>query len=885
MRKKFVGILLIFLILAIFAPTTNNTAVLPLESKSMSSGDTWNTIVVGGGIGADWWDGNFTYTPDALGDNKSDIVQGHLTSDLTGLYVSINETGIAIGLNATTTEDWNGYLVFIDIDQGGHGSPDHSLGSQWTREGEFMNNFRPDYFFGAWGLADWDLFNYTDDAGANAWVDPVNGYSTNTTNVSISGGITVLHHEGFIQWSLLYPTLNSTHPVPTNAEIWLTAAAYGDDTFLNKEPADLLPESYLPASGEEINNYIVVELDTDGDMGPDLVAEPTVGWSGNEADNSFAGTMPQGFTLEFEFSVYWDSAHDHPNVTYKPLLKYRVYDDSAGTWGSEVSEGMVHQAGDYQSANDWHRFAMETTQYDTDDVIEWYCSSDFGDTSKHNVTIGPLPPVYTDFIGNINPSGGFILPGEIVNITALVEQFILDPTNASVRLYLHELPKSAINVTLYYELSNDTGTWHEADMEFDVRADQNDRFKTSIGSYPENTNITFYINATGTGNSSKTDNITIYILTPPPESQVFSMLDPEGDEYGVLPTNAVFIPGVHDILNFTVTANDWQTTFWFKVENVTDPGWGAGYFSMPIFAVMLDVAAGGSKASFGNTYVTTRTGWEFGFKVDGFVQAFYTPATLEDPQDSGTGIVVGTQLNFASDEYWLYFSVPAYLTDGSATSSWSYYVMMGNGDYNMFRDHKAAAGEWNFGGGDDGDSDPNYVDLLVPAGGDSEAVQDFITNSYDVATQTRAEILRVGPGISFIPDTTAPTLTITSPANESVYQLEGAETSKEVYIQWTVSDPTDATFSGMDKLELFVNGVIQTSVELGDTSFTVDLEAGNTTITINAYDIAGNVRSVKLILIVNPVPPPIPGFEFITILGVLTLAAISIYIHRRKRKR
>lgn len=867
------------------APAPKNIATEPVKSKMLSSGDTWNTITIGGGIGADWWDGNFTYTPDDGDDARDDPSLGSLNTDLTGLYVSINSTGIAFGLNATTNVTANGYLVFIDIDQGGHGSPDHSLGSQWTREGLFMNSFRPDYFFGAWGLANWDLFNYTDDAGANAWVNPSAGYSTNTTNSSISGDITVLHHEGFIRWSLLYPTGNATHPVPANAEIWAVAAAYGGTgpDFLNQEPADLLPDSYLPASGEEINNYIVVELDTDGDMSPDLVAEPTAGWSGNELDNSFGGTMPQGFTLEFELSVYWSGVHDHPNVTYAPLLKYRVYDYSAGTWGSEMSEGMVHKAGDYQSANDWHRFAMETTQFDENDTIEWYCSTGYGDTSKHNVTIGPLPPVYTDFIGNINPSGGFILPGYIVNITALVEQFLIDPANTTQRIFLHELPKSAINVTLSYELSNDTGTWHEVDMEFDARADQNDKYKVSIGSYPEGTNITFYIQATGTGNSSQTDNITIYILTPPPESQVFSMLDPEGDEYGVLPTNVVFIPGVHDILNFTVTGNIWQTTFWFKVKNVTDPGWGAGYFSMPIFAVMLDVAAGGSTASFGNTYVIPETGWEYGFKVDGFIQAYYTPGTVDDPQDSGTGMTVGTNLNFTSDDYWLYFTVPTFLTDGPATSSWSYYAMMGNGDYNQFRDHKAAAGEWNFGGGDDGDSDPNYVDLLVPAGGNSTFVQEFITNSYDVATQRRVTILRVGPGISFIPDTSAPTLKIISPPDGSVYQLSGTETSKEVFIQWTVSDPTDSTFSGLEKLELFVDGVIQTAVELGDVFFTVELDVGNHTITINAYDIAGNVRSVSLNLIVNSVVIT-PGFEFITFLGVLTLAAISIFIHKKRKK-
>ncbi|MFX0090774.1 MAG: glucodextranase DOMON-like domain-containing protein [Candidatus Hodarchaeota archaeon] len=879
MRKKFVGMLLICLVLALLTITPNNIAALPIESKLVVVSDpSWNDVTIDGAIGADWFDGNFTFTPDADDDARTDPTQGKLTSDLSGLYVAVNDTGIAIGLNATTTADANGYLVFIDIDQGGHGSPDHSLGSQWTRKAKFMNGFRPDYFFGGWGSANWDLFNYTDDVGSTAWVDPVAGYITSTGTVS-----TVIYHEGFIEWSMLYPTLNSTHPIPTNAEIWLVAIAYGDDTFLNKEPADLLPESYLPDTTEEVNNYIVIELDKDGNMVPALVPEPTVGWSGNEADNSFNGIMPMGMTLEIEYSVYWNGVNDHPNVTYQPLVKYRAYDNTTGTWGSEQSLVMVHKAGDYQGANDWHRIAFDTSVLEEDDIIEWYCSSSFGDTAKHNVTIGALPPVYTDYIGNINPSGGFVLPGNIVNITVQVEQYLIGPNNS--RIYLHKLPSSAINVTLYYETTASPGTWTQVDMEFDMTADQNDQYKTAIGSYAEGTNITFYIKATGTGNSTQTGNTTIFILTPPPESQIFTMLDPEGDEYGVLPVNALFFEGIHDILNFTVTGNDWQTTFWFKMQNVTDPGWGAGYFSMPLFAVMLDTATGGSTDSFGNAYVTTETGWEYGFKIDGWKQVYYTPATLATPQETGTGISVGTQLDFGTDNYWLYFSVPTSLTGGKATSSWAYYAMVGNGDYNMFRAHNAAAAEWNYGGGVDGDVDPNYNDLLVPSGGNSTAVQEFITNGYDVASQTRAEILRVGPGISFVADTTPPTLTITSPANNTSYNL--TDTTVSVTVQWTVSDPADATFSGMDKLELFVDGVIDTSVQLGDTSFTTSLGAGNHKITINAYDITGNVRSVSLFLTVNAAssvaPTTTPGFELIAIMGGI-VALTAIIIHRKKKK-
>jgi hypothetical protein len=836
-------------------------------------------VTIDGTIDTDWSDGNRTVTVDAP---NEDIWGAGDDWGLNSLRIAVNSTGIAFGLNASLASDANGFLLFIDIDKGGNGLTDHSLSSEWSRNAKFLNGFVPDYFFGTWGSADWALFNYTDNVGGAAWLDPaILDYGSKTGNQTASAGPSIFHYEGYIGWSLLYPSAATT--VPANAEIRVVAAMFGGGG--GDPPADLLPDSMnMGDPPEEVSNYLIVNVDSDGDGAPELPPEPTaVGWAGNEEDNSFSGIMPKGFIVDFKVSVWYEgSVHSHPNASYDPMLILRTYDDSAGTWSSNATYPMVHVAGDYQGNNDWHYRQIDTTPLDSDDIIEWLVKTSYGETAQHNITIGPLPPVDIGFVGNVQPSGGFILPNQLVNITVDVEQ-LLNGTD-------HVQKDVDTNVTLYYEIDN-TGGWLMKDFTFKGSAGtQNSQFNNTIGPYADGTNITYYVNVTN-NNTVVTGNFTIHILVPPPESTIFTMTDPMGDENGVYPTNEVFDPGFgyHDILNFTVTGNEWLTSFRFKIYNVTDPGWGGGHFSFPIFAVMVDTGAtGGSTESFGNTYVTVEEdhAWEYGFQVDNWIQRYYTPATLAEPQESGHGITTYTDLDFVNDEYWIGFQVPTYLTDGAATSSWSYVAMIGNGDYNQFRLYNAEVSEWNFGGGADGEYDPNYIDLLVPAGGNSTWVQEYITNGYDISSQTLATVLAVGPGISYVDDATKPTVTISSPADGSSYNITSG-TTYDVTVKWTTSDPDDSTFSGLAKLELFVDGVLEPSVSLGDTEATLSLEAGSHTIRINSYDNTGNFGSAEITVTITgqetttttTPPPAIPGLELLSILG---LVALAIIVRRKK---
>jgi len=85
-------------------------------------------------------------------------------------------------------------------------------------------------------------------------------------------------------------------------------------------------------------------------------------------------------------------------------------------------------------------------------------------------------------------------------------------------------------------------------------------------------------------------------------------------------------------------------------------------------------------------------------------------------------------------------------------------------------------------------------------------------------------------------DTVAPTLTITSPTAGA--QIDGSA----VAVAWNASD----SLSGIDHFEVSVDGGAFTSTGTIASASIGDLAAGNHTITVRAYDRAGNVREATI---------------------------------------
>ncbi len=846
MKKKLISLFLTvsFLIMAL--------AVYSPIYVAASDTTTHNDIVVDGVVGADWFDGNYTLT---LEDD---------TGELDSLYLALNQTGLAVALKANVLTDENGYLVYFDIDGEDSGLDIMDDAANYNlRNTAFENGFKPDFFLGAWGIAaGWDFFNTT------GWIGTY-GSNLNETNLP-----SMTTYEAFIPWIDFYPSGNSTHPVPANAQIGIAAMRAGADW----DPlVDAIPSN---TKVDTVDNHVILPIDSDGDMKPDLV-QPAIGWAGNEFDSSIGGIGVVGIPVDVAISVWYNNVHGFPNSSAWPEINYRVYDNSTDTWGSEMTELMFHKFGDYQGNNDWHRYSIDTGTYDNDDIVQYNISSSYGDTGTYNVTLGEMPPVDIGWLGNIDPTGGFILPDTSFDITFQVE-LLWNGTDTRVT------GDMGFDVTLNYTI-DDGANWVQQDFDWDAVAGQNAQYRVGLAGFPVNTNMTYTINITTNNDTEVTDPITLYILIPPPETGIFYMVDPEGDEYGVYPTEPNAFPedqrGLFDLLELNVSANVWGTTFRFHLANAYDPGWGAELWSHPIFGVMIDIEDGGATTALSNIYANTEADfpWDYGFQIEGWQQKFYTPTTLDDPQTSGHGITIAYEE--VSGEHWYSFNVPEMLIGAVADSTWTYFIVVGSGDTNEFRAHNAVAEDYRFGGGEDGNIDPNWVDILVPAGGNSTEIQEFITNDYDISTSAMTTLLAVGDGISYVEDSTNPTIDITAPVDGEEFNITEGETTTTITLTWTATDPDDATFSGIDRIEVFVNTVLEPII--GDGTVDLTLSNGTHTIVINVYDRRGNYATTTITITVNPAPeeedkPVIPGYGlfFLLIAGIGTVLVITKRIRK-----
>jgi hypothetical protein len=348
---------------------------------------------------------------------------------------------------------------------------------------------------------------------------------------------------------------------------------------------------------------------------------------------------------------------------------------------------------------------------------------------------------------------------------------------------------------------------------------------------------------------------TILIGIEPPKTEIFYMTDPGGDEWGTYPTDAAFDggPGLFDIMEFNVSANAYGTSFKLRLNNSVDPGWGAGNFSHQMFVILIDNAVGGTTEGVlaMNAEVQDEYPWDIGFYGDGFMVRYFTSETIAEPQTSGTGMT--STYEFVDGEHWYDVYVPETLIDGVADSTWKYYAMVASADYNDFRNHMAENGQWQFGGGDDSDYDPRWCDILVPASDDPVALQEFISSSYDVGSQTYAKMLAVGPGLTFETDTTVPLVSISAPATGATFTWDTGDTYT-TEVTYTASDPAQGTYSGLATVKVYVNTVLVP--EATSSPATVTLANGTNVIRVVATDKTGNTAYAEITVTVDDVREP-----------------------------
>ena len=356
---------------------------------------------------------------------------------------------------------------------------------------------------------------------------------------------------------------------------------------------------------------------------------------------------------------------------------------------------------------------------------------------------------------------------------------------------------------------------------------------------------------------------------------IFEMDDPEGDEYGIYPTDESFSPGsgLFDILHFAIGTKDDQLVVSIKFKELTNPWNSPRGFSHPLIHVYFDkdrVDGSGSTKSMENANVDidSRFAWEAMIKIDGW-EAFGAYANETEFQGvDGIGDAL---------EKTITITAPLSLI-GTPTEDWAYVVIVGSQDFSQFREVLAENGQWKFGGGDDGPYDPNVIDMLVPSGAD----QNEILTSYDVATQTRAKIPGVGPKVSFIGDTEAPVVTIKSPTEGQEFKA-GDDGVATINVNFTATDNQQ-----VDHIDVFLDNVLVYDDLPGNTtSVQLKVEPGTHTIVINAYDgkneETANFGTAKVtITVVSKEKGGFLSFDYTS--AFLAIAVISPIFLLRKRK-
>ncbi|MGE5554626.1 MAG: glucodextranase DOMON-like domain-containing protein [Betaproteobacteria bacterium] len=209
------------------------------------------------------------------------------------------------------------------------------------------------------------------------------------------------------------------------------------------------------------------------------------------------------------------------------------------------------------------------------------------------------------------------------------------------------------------------------------------------------------------------------------EKPVFEMADPSGDDRGPgtyrYPLDASFLPGTFDLRRFRVSMDATSVHFRLTFGAVPNP-WGApegfGYQRVDIYLV-----TGSGKGSLtparpgANVRFAPGQGWNYLVRCAPWRGSRVEAAA--PPESGATPSPVTYPLRieaFREGEDTVHLVVPRSALD-TPGRRWRYYVLVGGYDAfgpDEYRPVTAEGGRWVFGGGRDGNAEPNVLDLLAP---------------------------------------------------------------------------------------------------------------------------------------------------------------------------
>ncbi len=223
-----------------------------------------------------------------------------------------------------------------------------------------------------------------------------------------------------------------------------------------------------------------------------------------------------------------------------------------------------------------------------------------------------------------------------------------------------------------------------------------------------------------------------------PQKTVINMVvdDPKGDDYGpgtyTYPTNSVFKKGDFDLWKFALTSTGNGYEMKWVIGNI-DNCWGSpNGLSKQTLIVFIDNAEGGTTQGLEglNAMTTEDFKWDVALQIEGWVSKLYKvdggEIVGEDINDYG--ITVKTVEGRPGSVY-VYVPESAIGKIGKGTKIIA--LLVGQDGYGpgRIRQINAKAEEWRFGGGSDGNEDPNIIDMIVPEGYKQEDILNWKKHS------------------------------------------------------------------------------------------------------------------------------------------------------------
>jgi hypothetical protein len=244
--------------------------------------------------------------------------------------------------------------------------------------------------------------------------------------------------------------------------------------------------------------------------------------------------------------------------------------------------------------------------------------------------------------------------------------------------------------------------------------------------------------------------------------------DPAGDDYGpgdyVYPYDSAFTPGSFDVTRFR--AFDQGSNIKFEVEidgDLADP-WGSGAgFSLQSIDIYIDTdGVWGSGATWAlerrNVTFSPSSAWEYVVWCQAPFDGFDTFVIDQYGSPYYSGIsVVADQVDDV-----ITITVPK-ATLGTPSSAWRYAVLMlGQNGYEpgRVRPVRRNADSWAFGGGEDGQSDANVIDMVAGSG----VPQEALLANYN-------QLTLVSPILINAVDAAAPVIAYSAPATWEAHQM------------------------------------------------------------------------------------------------------------------